>query len=55
VRLHPFRLVEPDSLAGAIDALGRLDGDARVVAGGTALVACAPWRRRRTVVIRSAG
>lgn len=39
MRLHPFRLVEPDSLAGAIDALGRLDGDARVVAGGTALVA----------------
>jgi carbon-monoxide dehydrogenase medium subunit len=38
VRLHPFRLVEPESLTDAFDALGRLDGDARLVAGGTALV-----------------
>jgi aerobic carbon-monoxide dehydrogenase medium subunit len=39
VRLHPFRLLEPESLKDAIDALGRLDGEARLVAGGTALVA----------------
>jgi aerobic carbon-monoxide dehydrogenase medium subunit len=39
LRLHPFRLVEPESLPEAIDALGRLDGEARLVAGGTALVA----------------
>jgi carbon-monoxide dehydrogenase medium subunit len=39
VRLPPFRLVEPESLPDAIDALGRLDGEARLVAGGTALVA----------------
>jgi aerobic carbon-monoxide dehydrogenase medium subunit len=38
VRLHPFRLVEPESLTGAFDALARLDGEARLVAGGTALV-----------------
>jgi aerobic carbon-monoxide dehydrogenase medium subunit len=39
VRLHPFRLLEPESLKDAIDALGRLEGEARLVAGGTALVA----------------
>jgi len=39
VRLHPFRLLEPESLPDAIEALGRLDGEARLVAGGTALVA----------------
>jgi carbon-monoxide dehydrogenase medium subunit len=39
VRLHPFRLLEPESLPEAIDALGRLEGEARLVAGGTALVA----------------
>jgi carbon-monoxide dehydrogenase medium subunit len=39
VRLHPFRLLEPESLKDAIDALGQLDGEARLVAGGTALVA----------------
>ncbi len=39
MRLHPFRLVEPESLPDAIEALGRLDGEARLVAGGTALVA----------------
>jgi len=38
VRLHPFDLVEPDTLAAALDALARLDGEARLVAGGTALV-----------------
>lgn len=39
MRLHPFRLLEPESLADAVDMLGRLDGEARLVAGGTALVA----------------
>ena len=39
MRLHPFRLLEPESLKDAIDALGRVDGEARLVAGGTALVA----------------
>ena len=39
MRLHPFRLAEPESLPEAIDALGRLDGEVRLVAGGTALVA----------------
>ena len=39
MRLHSFRLLEPESLKDAIDALGRLDGEARLVAGGTALVA----------------
>jgi carbon-monoxide dehydrogenase medium subunit len=39
VRLHPFRLIEPETVSDAIDALGRLDGEARLVAGGTALVA----------------
>ena len=38
MRLHPFELVEPDTLAAALDALARLDGEARLVAGGTALV-----------------
>jgi len=38
VRLHPFRLVEPESLSEAIDAVARLDGEARLVAGGTAIV-----------------
>jgi carbon-monoxide dehydrogenase medium subunit len=38
VRLHPFRLAEPESLSGAFDAIARLDGEARLVAGGTALV-----------------
>ena len=39
MRLHPFRLLEPESMKDAIDALGGLDGEARLVAGGTALVA----------------
>jgi len=38
VRLHPFGLVEPESLSEALDAVTRLDGEARLVAGGTALV-----------------
>src|SRR5204862_6278733 len=38
MRLTPFELVEPDTLAAAFDALARLDGEARLVAGGTALV-----------------
>jgi carbon-monoxide dehydrogenase medium subunit len=38
MRLHPFELSQPDSLAEALDALGRADGQARVIAGGTALV-----------------
>ena len=39
MRLHPFRLLEPESLPEAIEAIGRLDGEARLIAGGTALVA----------------
>jgi carbon-monoxide dehydrogenase medium subunit len=39
VRLHPFRLVDPESVRDAIDALQQLDGEARLVAGGTALIA----------------
>src|SRR5207245_3433580 len=38
VRRHPFGLVEPESLSEAVDAVTRLDGEARLVAGGTALV-----------------
>src|SRR4030095_15835306 len=38
MRLHPFRLVEPESLTEALDAVARLDGEARLVAGGTAIV-----------------
>ena len=39
MRLHPFRLVEPESVRDAIAALEQLDGEARLVAGGTALIA----------------
>jgi aerobic carbon-monoxide dehydrogenase medium subunit len=39
VRLHGFRLLEPESLSEAVDAFGRLNGETRLVAGGTALVA----------------
>ena len=39
MRLHPFRLLEPESLPEAVEAIGRLDGEARLIAGGTALVA----------------
>jgi len=38
MRLHPFGLVEPESLTEAFDAFAGLDGEARFVAGGTALV-----------------
>jgi carbon-monoxide dehydrogenase medium subunit len=38
VRLRPFELIQPDSVADAVKALGRADGEARVIAGGTALV-----------------
>src|SRR6185295_5096710 len=38
VRLTPFTLVEPESLSEALAAVARLDGEARVVSGGTALV-----------------
>jgi carbon-monoxide dehydrogenase medium subunit len=38
VRLHPFRLVEPESLREALDAAAGLEGEARLVAGGTAIV-----------------
>ena len=38
VRLHPFRLVEAESLREALDAAAGLEGEARLVAGGTAIV-----------------
>jgi len=38
VRLPPFTLVEPESVSDALAAIARLDGEARVVSGGTALV-----------------
>jgi carbon-monoxide dehydrogenase medium subunit len=38
VRLRPFELIQPGSVAEAVDALERAGGGARVVAGGTALV-----------------
>ena len=38
MRLRPFELIEPRSVAEAVEALGRADGEARLVAGGTALV-----------------
>ena len=38
MRLHPFGLVEPESLTEAFDAFAGLDGEARFVAGGTALI-----------------
>ena len=38
MRLTPFTLVEPESLSEALAAVARLDGEARVVSGGTALV-----------------
>ena len=38
MRLRPFELIEPESLAAVGAALAATDGDARVVAGGTALV-----------------
>jgi aerobic carbon-monoxide dehydrogenase medium subunit len=38
MRLPPFELSEPDTVAGVVAALAQGDGDARPVAGGTALV-----------------
>jgi len=38
VRLHPFGLLEPESLTEALGALAKLDGEARLIAGGTALI-----------------
>jgi len=38
VRLHPFALSEPETVPEAVEILARLDGEARVIAGGTALV-----------------
>src|SRR5262249_17699689 len=38
MRLHPFELSTPESLAEAIDALCAGEGEARLIAGGTALV-----------------
>jgi aerobic carbon-monoxide dehydrogenase medium subunit len=38
MRLHPFGLVEPESLTEAFDDFATLDGEARFVAGGTALI-----------------
>jgi len=38
MRLRPFELAEPQSLPEALAALGRAGGEARLVAGGTALV-----------------
>ena len=38
MRLRPFALAEPESVAEAVEILARLDGEVRVIAGGTALV-----------------
>jgi carbon-monoxide dehydrogenase medium subunit len=38
MRLPAFELVEPESVAEAIEALARAHGEARLIAGGTALV-----------------
>jgi aerobic carbon-monoxide dehydrogenase medium subunit len=38
MRLRPFALAEPVSVAEALEMLAHLDGEARVIAGGTALV-----------------
>jgi len=38
MRLRPFALAEPESVPEAIEVLARLDGESRVIAGGTALV-----------------
>ena len=38
MRLPPFRLEEPQSVPEAVEILARPDGEARVIAGGTALV-----------------
>jgi len=38
MRLRPFALAEPESVREAVEILARPDGDARIIAGGTALV-----------------
>ena len=38
MRLRPFALAEPETVREAVEVLERLDGDARIIAGGTALV-----------------
>ncbi len=38
MRLHPFELIQPASVVEAVAALGSADGEARLCAGGTALV-----------------
>ena len=38
MRLRPFELIEPETVAEAVEAFSRADGESRVVAGGTALV-----------------
>ena len=38
MRLRPFALAEPESVPEAVEILSRLDGEARIIAGGTALV-----------------
>jgi carbon-monoxide dehydrogenase medium subunit len=38
MRLRPFALEEPESVAEAVEILSRPDGETRVIAGGTALV-----------------
>jgi len=38
VRLRPFELIQPLTVREAVEALARADGDARLIAGGTALV-----------------
>src|SRR5262249_62354267 len=37
MRLRPFALAEPESVPEALELLAHLDGEARVIAGGTAL------------------
>ena len=38
MRLRPFELIQPDTVAEAVYALGKTDGEAKLIAGGTALV-----------------
>src|SRR4029450_11658958 len=42
MRLHPFALIQPGTVAEAVDALGRAGDGARVIAGGTAGVPVIP-------------
>ena len=38
MRLRPFALAEPESVPEAVEILARLEGETRIIAGGTALV-----------------